>query len=202
MRTTTISVLALLASGVGLWLWKQPRLRLGSPGAQIQPAVAIASKSLAPSTGPDTNFTSQQKQTSIPTKIRTATNTSGASVQTASSGSEAPVNDSPKRLAWETNFLARLRDDAEGNPIRFPLPGGRTAFGKIGHLQRNGGEVLYVSGQLSEPEAGRFFLQRQTMPGVAGDFVGVVELPASRRAYRLEPTGPAGASEWVERPLG
>src|SRR5262245_50467201 len=133
MRTTTISVLALLAAGVGLWLWKQPRLRLGSPGAQIQPAVAIASKSLAPSTGPDTNFPSQQKETSLPKQIRTATNTSGASVQTA------PVNDSPKRLAWETNFLARLRDDAEGNPIRFPLPGGQTAFGKIGHLQRNGG---------------------------------------------------------------
>src|SRR5262245_12069595 len=195
-------VLALLAAIFGRWWWKQPWTRLGSTRAQIQPVVSNASKSLAPSTAPATTLPSQEKQASPLPKITTATNTSDASGHTTSRYSAVPIKDSPKTLTWETNFLANLRDATEGNPIRFPLPGSRTASGKIGHLRRNGEDVLYVSGQLSEPEAGRFFLQRQTMPGVAGDFVGVVEFPASRRAYRLEPTGLVGASEWVERPLG
>lgn len=61
--------------------------------------------------------------------------------------------------------------------------------------------MIRVSGDLAAPEAGRFFFQKQTMPGKAGDFVGLVEFPASRKAYRLEPTGPGGSAELVERSL-
>jgi hypothetical protein len=74
------------------------------------------------------------------------------------------------------------------------------AGGIISHLQRMGGETIYVSGHLSKPEIGRYFFQKQTCAGVAGDYVGVVELNQSRRMFRIEPTGPDGAAELVERP--
>src|SRR5262249_5089501 len=90
----------------------------------------------------------------------------------------------------------------EGSAIRFELVDGKMALGNIRHIDSSDGDVIYVSGRLSQPESGRFFFQRQTMPGLAGDFVGVIELTASQTAYRIEPTGPDGASELVERPLG
>ncbi len=110
-------------------------------------------------------------------------------------------NISPRTRTWDPNFLSALRSASEGEPIRFELVGGKVGSGQIGHLERSNGDVVYVSGQLTQPESGRFFFQKQTMPGVAGDFVGVVELPASQAAYCLEPTGPDGKSELVERSL-
>src|SRR5437773_996701 len=193
-------VLAVLAAGFGLWLAKHSR-PVDERGARIQPD-GIIKNSPIPSMDPAANLARPQRQTASLPQIRTGAGTRGASGPTMLPGSRAAISVLPERLAWETNFLVRLRDAAEGDPIRFSLPGDRTAVGKIGHLQRTGREVVYVSGQLAEPEAGRYFFQRQTMPGVAGDFVGVVEFPASRRAYRLEPTGPGEASELMGRPLG
>jgi alpha-tubulin suppressor-like RCC1 family protein len=55
---------------------------------------------------------------------------------------------------------------------------------------------------LTAPERGRFFFQKQTRPGRAGDYVGVVEFPGAGLAYRIESSGPGGGPELVERPLG
>ncbi len=122
--------------------------------------------------------------------------------RTATSTNRVPNAVNPSRvLAWDVAFLTKLSNAASGDSIQFPLPGGQTAAGKIGHLRRSNGNVIYASGELTEPEAGRFFFQQQSSRGVAGDFVGVVEFPASRRAYRIEPTGPGGEAELVERRL-
>src|SRR5713226_6514009 len=107
----------------------------------------------------------------------------------------------PRKRAWDPQFLPGLRNAAEGDPIRFELVGGEWAEGAIRHLEHRDGEVIYVAGQLTAPETGRFFFQKQTIPGNAGDFVGVVELPGSQRAFRIEPTGANGAPELVARAL-
>ncbi len=107
----------------------------------------------------------------------------------------------PRKRAWDPQFLPGLRNAAEGDPIRFELVDGEWAEGAIRHLTHQDGEVIYVAGQLTAPETGRFFFQKQTMPGNAGDFVGVVELPGSQRAFRIEPTGANGAAELVSRAL-
>ena len=96
--------------------------------------------------------------------------------------------------------LASLNQAAEGDAVRFKLVGGAIASGKLRHMERRGGDLVYVTGELAEPEPGRFFFQRQTRPGVAGGFVGVVEFARSPWAYRIEPTGPGGP-ELIERPL-
>ena len=106
-----------------------------------------------------------------------------------------------KKRAWDTNFLASLSGMGEGKFIRFELVAGEIASGKLTRAERLGTEVVSISGQVISPAAGRFFFQKQTMPGVAGSYVGVAEFPALGIAYRLEPTGPADSMELVERPL-
>jgi hypothetical protein len=39
------------------------------------------------------------------------------------------------------------------------------------------------------------------LPGKQGDFAGVVEFPASKTAWRIEPSGPGGKSELVKHRL-
>ncbi|HLP78500.1 MAG TPA: cadherin domain-containing protein, partial [Candidatus Paceibacterota bacterium] len=87
------------------------------------------------------------------------------------------------------------------DPIRIELMQGEWASGTVQHAEHKGDELVYISGTLTEPEAGRFFFQKQTRAGMAGDFVGVIEFPGSERAYRLEPTGVNGATELVEHSL-
>jgi hypothetical protein len=107
----------------------------------------------------------------------------------------------PAKRLWNPQFLTGLGQAAVGDPIRFELTGGVVAGGRIGRLKHADNRVIYVSGSLSEPETGEFFFQKQSRPGVAGAYVGLVEFPASRKAYRLEPSGLDGAPELVARPL-
>jgi autotransporter-associated beta strand protein len=123
----------------------------------------------------------------------------GAAVVAPATASAAAVP--PRRRSWDSQFLASLKGSAEGSPIRFELVGGELASGTIRHLERRAGALVYVAGELAAPEAGRFFFQTQTLPGRAGDFVGVIEFPASQRAYRIEPSGTNGTAELVERAL-
>lgn len=88
-----------------------------------------------------------------------------------------------------------------GDVVRIRLPDGQTAIGRLDRVKRTHGHVIAVSGRLTSPEAGRFFVHSQSVSGVAGDFFGVFELPTARRAYRIEPTGPNRESELVSRPL-
>lgn len=113
----------------------------------------------------------------------------------------APAATGRKR-AWEAGFLASQRRVAQGGAIRFELVAGEFASGTVRHTEFRDGELIYLAGDLTAPEAGRFFFQQQTEPGKAGAFAGVVEFPGSQRAYRLEPTGLNGATELVEMTLG
>jgi autotransporter-associated beta strand protein len=113
-----------------------------------------------------------------------------------------PSNDfGPRKRAWQTNFLSGFIHVPEQRPISFQLLSGKVASGTLKHVERSGAEVLAVSGELTEPVPGRFFFQKQTMPGIAGEFVGVVDFPSLGIAYRLEPSGPGGSTELVEHPL-
>ena len=109
--------------------------------------------------------------------------------------------DAPRKRPWDPEFLKTLRNAAQGEAVRFELVGGQWAEGTVRLAQHKDGELIHIAGLLTAPEAGRFFFQKQTRAGVAGDFVGVVEFPKSKQAYRIEPTGPNGAPELVERPL-
>ncbi len=108
---------------------------------------------------------------------------------------------SPRKRAWDSRYLAALGHPRENAPIRFELVAGIFASGTVQQVETRSGEVIRISGHLTAPETGRFFFQKQPLPGKAGDFVGLVEFPASLKAYRIEPTGPGGASELVERRL-
>ena len=111
------------------------------------------------------------------------------------------MNGQPRNRAWDSGYLASLGHPEAGNSIRFELVAGLYATGSIRHVEFRNGELILISGELTIPEAGRFFFQKQTLPGKAGDYAGVIEFPASRKAYRIEPTGPGGSSELVERKL-
>jgi hypothetical protein len=147
------------------------------------------------------NFGMPPPDTGALSQIQSRSNTTRASPRGTSPGSATASNDSRKRRAWDPNFLASLRDAAEQSAIQFALLDGQMAFGKISRLKHANGEVIHVSGSISQPEAGRFFFQKQTMPGVAGNFVGLVEFPGSQKAFRIEPADASGASELVERSL-
>lgn len=108
----------------------------------------------------------------------------------------------PRKRPWDRAFLSSLAQAREGSQLTFELVAGEMASGKIGYLVTTNRQVLYVSGTCTNPEPGRFFFQKQTRPGVAGEFVGIVEFPASEQAYRIEPSGPGGAPELVQRSLG
>ncbi|MBL9135382.1 MAG: cadherin domain-containing protein [Verrucomicrobiales bacterium] len=105
------------------------------------------------------------------------------------------------KCPWDTNFLNALRMATTGETVRIQLPGGQTAIGILDRIKRASGPVIAVSGRLTGPESGRFFVHAQSLGGVAGDYFGIFELPISRRAFRIEPNGLSGASELVSRSL-
>lgn len=61
------------------------------------------------------------------------------------------------KRAWDAGFLQMLGNVSEGQPISFELTGGKMAAGTIQIVQRQNGGVTYVSGELTAPEAGKFF---------------------------------------------
>jgi hypothetical protein len=105
------------------------------------------------------------------------------------------------KRAWDLDFLKRRPTAADGEAIRFELTEGRMASGTIRISQYRAGELVYLSGELTEPETGKFFFLTPPLEGKAGKAVGVVEFPASRTAYRIEPTGLDGAPELWQRRL-
>lgn len=114
----------------------------------------------------------------------------------------APPAPTAERRPWDVQYLNTFYHQSTNSPVRFDLTGGAAAAGTVRYIERRDGEVVYVTGTLTEPEAGRFFFQKQAEAGKQGAFAGVVELFASQTAWRIEPTGPGGASELVKRALG
>lgn len=105
------------------------------------------------------------------------------------------------KRAWDPEFLKQFSRAESGDPIRFELTSGRAASGLIRITRHLDGEINYLSGDLTEPEAGKFFFLTPPVAGKAGKVVGVIEFPASKTAYRIEPTGPNGDPELWQRRL-
>lgn len=105
------------------------------------------------------------------------------------------------RRAWDVGFMSAQQQAVAGDAIEFELSEGRTAKGVVKITQYRNGELSYISGDLTEPEAGEFFFLTPPQSGVAGKAVGVVQFPASQTAYRIEPTGPEGEPELWQRRL-
>lgn len=107
----------------------------------------------------------------------------------------------PLRRRWDPAWLESFAGAETPMPVRFELIGGEMAEGVVSYIQEDGDHVVYLAGRLSEPDTGIFFFRRQSMPGVAGTHVGVVTLPGSGRAFRLEPSSLDGAPELVPHKL-
>ena len=93
------------------------------------------------------------------------------------------------KRAWDLDFLKRRQKVSGGEKIDFELTEGRMASGTIQTTQFREGELVYLSGELIQPEKGKFFFLTPPLAGKAGKAVGVVEFPASGTAYCIEPTG-------------
>ena len=102
---------------------------------------------------------------------------------------------------WDVTFLQAYQNASSNQPIRFELTGGVMAAGVIKITQYRNGELTYLSGELTEPEPGKFFFLTPPEGSRSGPAVGIIEFPASKRAYRIEPTGENGAPELWERRL-
>lgn len=162
--------------------------------------------------GPD-NLASNQTRAAVPTTstapagaspILSSPSPAGAkSTTNAVSGSPAAANTAalPERRDWNSDYLKTFMHTPTNAPVRVELTAGAVATGSVRFIERRDGEVIFVTGTLTEPEAGRFFFQKQSEPGKQGDFAGVVEFPGSKTAWRIEPSGPGGQSELVKRRL-
>ncbi len=106
----------------------------------------------------------------------------------------------PAAMSLPADFLQRLVD-ASGKRASFTLPDGRAAEGTVELLRSDADGTLLVQGRLSQPEAGFYFFQRQTVEGVAGAIVGNVRFDRSLTAFRVVPTGANGAPMLVEHRL-
>ena len=98
------------------------------------------------------------------------------------------------------DFLEHIVD-ASGRSAAFALPDGRAAAGTVELVRHDSEGVVLVQGRLALPESGFFFFQRQTVPGVAGAFVGRVRFDKSMTAFRVDPIGADGAAMLVEHRL-
>jgi autotransporter-associated beta strand protein len=103
------------------------------------------------------------------------------------------------KRSWDPEFIKQFQNAASNAPIRFELTEGVMASGVIKITQHRDSELVYLSGELSAPEPGKFFFLTPPAPGKAGKAVGVIEFPGSRTAYRIEPTGPNGEPELWQR---
>ena len=66
-------------------------------------------------------------------------------------------------LPLADDFLKSILS-ADEKSVTIPLPGGGTAKGKVNAIKRDAKGVQSIEGTLSDPEAGRFMFQRQTVP--------------------------------------
>ena len=105
------------------------------------------------------------------------------------------------KRAWDAGYITNFQQAKSGDAVKFELTARVMAEGSVKIIQVADGQVSYVSGELTAPEAGKFFFLTPPAGGKAGKAVGVIEFPASRTAYRIEPTGPNGDPELWRRRL-
>jgi len=108
-------------------------------------------------------------------------------------------NPGKSKRAWDAGYIRSFQQEKTGDPVGFELTGGVMAAGTVKIIQIQDGAVVYVAGELTAPETGKFFFLTPSAGGKAGKAVGVVEFPATRTAYRVEPTGTNGDPELWQR---
>lgn len=184
-KTSALILAVVTMVMLGIWLSTAPRQ---SPS----PAAHTSNQATPPTTNQAAAATASA---AIATEVQTNANPS----LTATDATNLPAG--PQRRPWDYAFLDGFHGAPKGSPIRFELVAGEVASGTINYTEFKDGEVIVVAGELTSPEAGRFSFRKQTLPGKAGDFSGEVIFPGSKRAFRIEPTGPNGKSELVARRL-
>ena len=137
-------------------------------------------------------------QTAIVNTNRSVSSVMDATVNPYAEGLREPGK---SKREWNADFIESFQPLNPGDPVRFELTGGVMAEGSLKIVQIADGKVTYVSGELTAPEAGKFFFLTPPVGGKAGSAVGVVEFSASQTAYRIELTGPRGEPELWQRRL-
>ena len=105
-------------------------------------------------------------------------------------GGHPPGPANPRQAELPRGFLDQIVTDSK---VVFVLPDGRNLVCDGARVERDAKGVLRISGEITAPERGSFFLQRQDFPGVAGEMVGHVLFEGSDTAWKVVPEGPGGA---------
>jgi hypothetical protein len=189
-----VGLAAIIAAGL-YFSFSHSRLKPGGAATSLEAAVARS--------GPAVRKPAERSAPASTNSAAHAANQPGAHESSPGGNPYAAALREPgkSKRAWDLDFLKRRPNAADGEAIRFELTEGRMASGTIRIAQYRAGELVYLSGELTEPEKGKFFFLTPPLEGKAGKAVGVVEFPASRTAYRIEPTGPDGAPELWQRRL-
>ena len=153
-------VLAVLAiAGIGFFM----RMNSGEDGAQPEP----------PSPVPPVREAS----------IAKADDTSGSDPSaTEESGVKPPPAES-SALKMTQAMQDELFAEGNGSPIRFALPAGGHAAGRVEMIRQENGRTVMVQGSLTAPRSGRFFFQLQS---TSGSMVGTVVFDKGDVAYSVE----------------
>ena len=111
---------------------------------------------------------------------------------------EQPETEKAAPVVMTPEMRAEILGHSKGQPITFTLPGGQVASGVVELTTVQNGRQIGVSGRLQSPKKGKFFFEKQTMPGLAGEFVGIVHFEEGEVAYMVEPRAD-GAAELREK---
>ncbi|MES2657608.1 MAG: DUF642 domain-containing protein [Verrucomicrobiota bacterium] len=206
-RTALVGLFVALCVGTLLWRPSKPVADQASPAATENSASPRGAEKnpVADAVGNGGNRFQPAASASAPSS------TVAAAPVTAPVSREMDVTVNPyaaglggpgkSKRAWDAGFIGSFLQAKAGDPVRFELTNGVIAQGTVKMIQSDGTVVSHVSGELTAPEKGKFFLLTPPAGGKAGKAVGVVEFPKSKTAYRIEPTGPDGAPELWQRKL-
>ncbi|MEO5714630.1 MAG: autotransporter-associated beta strand repeat-containing protein [Luteolibacter sp.] len=152
-------------------------------------------KRVAPQASPDVAFQAAQpasaSETSGPTD---AADAPAASLPVAATPANRPVLNKDGILP--PDFLDRI---VTGQAFAFVLPDGSQAEGTIETSDRDERGIVRLQGRVTRPAAGRCFLQRQTVAGVAGPFVGNVLFDGKPEGWKIEPSADLQSARFVAR---
>jgi len=169
IRKTALPFLCLVLLAGLAWTLIPDGQRLSAP----RPAAGIAERHApsAAATAPETEAPLPPGPASVPVALK-----------------EAPPAEA---LPLPDDFLKRILS-ADGKTVTVSLPGGGTAKGRVSTLRRDADGPQFIEGTVTEPEAGRFMFQRQTVEGKAGSLVGFILLDKGDTAWQVRPVGEKG----------
>ncbi|HTL71669.1 MAG TPA: hypothetical protein VL863_00095, partial [bacterium] len=149
IKTTIVASLCALVCAVGLLWWHSSRT------PQVLPPLAAAPASNAVASSPHITGSSQAPFPS----------TNVGSNQPLSREFDLAVNPyaaglrepGKSKREWDAGYITHFQQAKSGDAVKFELTGGVMAEGNVKIIQVANGQVSYVSGELTAPEAGKFF---------------------------------------------